>query len=228
MAEFLSSLDQIALLRKSIGSPATGDVPDALIVQYIWLGECDIAEMYEFPALRDSEDVPTEAGTYDYEMTEPDILRFLDPANNITSGFPMSRMDADWDRNIGSLITGEGPAFFWFENGEGSNGRKQIRVRPIPSGVETLRIPFIKIPTMFDTDTAMASDLPVSHTLQVLSRSSEIGLQLLSDRKEAAAQTKLTPQATYAARHALPGAAFYVNRLESFQSRMNRSRRRRG
>ena len=81
---------------------------------------------------------------------------------------------------------------------------------------------------MFDTDTAMASDIPVSHTLQVLSRSSEIGLQLLSDRGEAAKQAKLTPQTTHAARHALPGAAFYTHRLESFQGRMNRSRRRRG
>ena len=228
MAEFLSSLDQIALLRKSIGSPATGDVSASLIVQYIWLAECDIAEMYEFPALRDSEDVATVASTYDYEMTEPDILRFLDPANNITSSTPMKRMDADWDRDVGSLITGEGDAFFWFENGLGSNSRKQIRVRPIPSGVQTLRIPFIKIPTMLDVDVAMASDLPVSHTLQVLSRASEIGLQLLADRGEAAAQAKLSPQTTYAARHALPGAAFYVNRLESFQTRMSRGRRRRG
>ena len=227
MAEFMSSLDMIKALRKSMGNPATGDVPDASLVQYLWLGEYDLAEMYEFAELRDSEDITTAADTIDYELTEPDIVRFLTPANNITSAIEMKMMDADWDRKIGSRLTGSGSAFWYFENGVGSNDRKQIRVRPVPSGIETVRIPFIKAPTMLDSENATRSDLPVSHTLQTISRATEIGLQLIGDRAEAKAQTELSSQSVYAARHALPKAAFYKNRWMTFQHRMNLNRRRR-
>jgi len=228
MAEFLSSLDQISMLRKALGNPATGDVPDASIAQFIWLGECAIASMYEFSELREYEDVSTISDTIDYEMTEPDILRFLDPSNNLTTEVEMDRMDADWDRKIGSRFTGNDSVFYFFENGVGANGRKQIRVRPTPSGIETLRIPFIKIPTMLDTETATRSDIPASHTLQVLSHSSEIGLELIAQRDEALKQQKLSGKSEFAARHALPGAAFYTNHLASFSAIMNRRRGRRG
>jgi len=60
----------------------------------------------------------------------------------------------------------------------------------------------------------------------VLSRSAEIGLQLINERVEAEKQQKLTGKTSYAAQHALPGAAFYINRLQSFQGRMNLRRRR--
>jgi len=228
MAEFLSSLDQVKMLRKALGNPATGDVPDATIAQYLWLGEVDIAEIYEFSELRESEDITTEAGTYDYELDEADILRFLNPAQNITSSLPMKMKDADWDREIGSLFTGNGEPFFWFENGVGANNRKQIRLRPVPSGISTIRIPFIRIPTMLDTVVAERSDIPASHTLQVQSRSAEIGLQLINERVEASKQEKLTAKTDYSAQHALPPAAFYVRRLASFQDRMTRRRRNRG
>jgi hypothetical protein len=224
MAEFLSSLDQKDMLRRSLGNPATGDVPDDSLMQYLWLAECDLAEMYEFSELRDSEDITTSAGTYDYEMTEPDILRFLTPANNVTSDIEMKLMDADWDRKVGSNLVGQGTPFFWFENGVGSNNRKQIRVRPTPSGVFTVRVAFIKIPTMMDATEPTRSDIPVSHTLQVISRATEIGLQLQGERSEADAQADLSAKTNYASRHALPKAAFYTNRLMSFQQRMNLNR----
>jgi len=227
MAEQLTSLDMIPLVRRGLKSPATGDVPDAAIAQYIWLAECDLAEMYDFPVLRDSETVNTSAGTYDYELTEADILRFLDPANNVTSTIPMRRKDDYWDRKIGSLMTGEGPPFFFYEEGEGSNGRKQIRVRPTPDGIYELEIPFIKTPTMYDTDDAVASDLPQSHMLQVVERSCEVGLALQHERGEAEQQMKISGKTTLSARHALPGAAFYLRRLETFQHRMSRNRGRR-
>ena len=225
MAEILTSLDMIPLVRRGLGNPATGDVSDSAIAQYIWLGECDLAEMYYFAELYDEEDVSTSAGTFDYEMTEEDILRFLDPANNVTSNIPMKRKDDNWDRNIGSLITGQGAPFFFFEHERGTNGRKQVRVRPIPDGIYTLRFPFIKIPTMPDHEVQSISDLPQSHMLQVASRSVEIGLQLQAEREEADKQEKLSRKTTYAARHALPGAAYYTHRLATFQSRMNRGRR---
>lgn len=225
MAEFMSSLDQIKFLRRSLGNPATGEVPDASVAQYIWLAECDLCGMYEFAELRDEEDVATQAGVIDYELEEADILRFLQPANNVTSTIEMKMMDADWDRKIGSRLTGQSQVFWFFENGVGANDRKQVRLRPTPSGVETIRLPFIKIPTMLDTEEAMRSDLPVSHTLQVLSRASEIGLQMIGERGEAEIQEKLSRTAIYAARHDLPKAAFYRNRLVTFQQRMNIPRR---
>jgi len=230
MAEFMSSLDQIDFLRRAMGNPATGDVPPASLVQYIWLAECELCEMYEFAELRDEEDISIVAGTIDYEMTEPDILRFLTPANNTSSGVEMKMMDADWDRKVGSRLTGQGSVFWYFESGVGANNRKQLRFRPTPSGSETARIPFIKIPTMLDSEEATRSDLPVSHTHQVLSHATKIGLESIGERGEAKAQEELTRAATYAARHALPQAAFYRNRLVTFQQRMNipRARRRRG
>lgn len=232
MAEFLSSEDQIKMLRRSLGNPATGDVPDAALAQFIWMAECQLASMYEFAELRGYEDVTTVAGTIDYELDEADILRFLEPANNLTSDIEMDMMDADWDRKVGSRLSGQSQAFYWFEHGVGSNDRKQIRVRPEPSGVETLRIPFIKIPTMFDTETAMRSDLPASHTRQVLAHAAEIGLEMENERDEAEKQSKRVGIANYAARHDLPQAAFYRNRLITFQQRMNiprgGRRRRRG
>lgn len=225
MAEILTSLDMIPLVRRGLGNPAEGDVSDAAIAQYIWMGECDLAEMYYFAELYGEETVNTTSGEPDYEVDEEDILRFLDPANNVTSGVPMKRKDDKWDRNVGRLITGNGPPFFFFEHGRGPNGRKQIRVRTTPDGIYELLIPFIKIPTMPDTDEASISDLPQSHMLQVASRSVEIGLQLQGERGEAEQQQKLTGKTTYAARHALPGAGYYTHRLETFQSRMNRGRR---
>jgi len=231
MAEFLSSQDQIKMLRRSMGNPATGDVPDTALAQFLWMSECELASMYEFAELRGYEDITTVAGTIDYELVEPDVLRFLEPANNLTSGIEMDMMDADWDRKVGSRLTGQSQAFYWFENGVGDNDRKLIRIRPEPSGVETLRIPFIKIPTMFDTETAMRSDLPASHTRQVLAHAAEIGLEMENDRDEAMKQGNLKGIADYAARHDLPQAAFYRNRLVTFQQRMNiprRGRRRRG
>lgn len=231
MAEFLSSLDQIAMLRRSMKNPATGDVPDDALVQFIWMAECELASMYEFSELRAEEDITTSAGTYDYELTEPDILRFLTPANNVTSTIEMKMMDADWDRKVGSHLTGQGEPFYYYENGVGSNDRKQIRLRPVPSGVSTIRIPFIKIPTMLDKDEAVRSDLPASHTRQVLAHAAEIGLEMIGERLEAELQSKRTGLADYAARHDLPQAAFYRNRLVTFQQRMNiphRSRRARG
>jgi len=231
MAEFLSSLDQIKMLRRSMANPATGDVSDTALAQFIWMAECELASMYEFSELRDYEDVATIAGTTDYELDEADILRFLSPANNLTSDIEMKMMDEDWDRRVGSRLTGQGSVFWYFENGVGDNDRKQIRVRPEPSGIETLRIPFIKIPTMLDTDEAMRSDLPASHTRQVLAHAAEIGLEMIGERDEAERQSKRSGLADYAARHDLPPAAFYRNRLVTFQQRMNiprRGRRRRG
>ena len=225
MAEFMSSLDQIKYLRRAMGNPATGDVPDPSLAQYIWLAECEMACMYEFAELRDSEDVATIAGTIDYQLTEPDILRFLQPANNITNSIEMKMMDADWDRKVGSRLTGGGQVFWFFENGVGANDRKQVRLRPTPSGVETIRLPFIKIPTMLDTEDAMRSDLPTSHTHQVLAHASMIGLADIGERGEAKAEEELLRTAEYAARHALPKAAFYSNRLVTFQQRMNIPRR---
>ena len=228
MAEFLSSEDQIPMVRKALGNPATGDVPDATVAQYIWLAETDLAEMYEFSELRSTEDITTSASTADYLLTEPDILRFLNPAQNITAGIPMKMKDADWDREIGSLFSGDGEPFFFFENGVGSNNRKQVRLRPTPSGVSTIRIPFIVIPTMFVPGTASRSDIPASHTLQVVSRAGEIGLQLLGERSEALKQEKLTAKTERSAQEALPPAAFYVRRLASMQRRMTQRRRLRG
>lgn len=225
MAEQLSSLDLIGMLRRSLGNPATGDVDNQALSQYIWLAECDLAEMYEFAELRDEEAIKTWAGTHEYEMENEDILRFLDPANNVDSSIPMKRMDADWDRRVGSLITGQGTPFYFFEHGIGDNGRKRILIRPIPDARYNLIFPFIKIPTMLSTETAQVSDLPQSHMLQVLSRATEIGLQMEGERGEADAQNKLSAKQSYAARHALPGGAFYTNRLMTFQQRMNLNRR---
>lgn len=230
MAEFISSLDQIKMLRRSMGNPATGDVSDAALAQYIWLAECDLALMYEFAELRSYEDISTLSGIIDYELTEDDILRFLQPANNLTANLEMEMMDEDWDRKIGSRLVGGGQAFWFFENGRGANDNKQVRIRPTPTGSETLRIPFILTPTMPDTDEATRSDLPVSSTHQTLARATEIGLMLIGERGEAEAQSKLSATAIYAGRHGLPKAAFYRNRLATFQQRMNvprRSRRRR-
>jgi hypothetical protein len=230
MAEFISSLDQIKMLRRSMGNPATGDVSDTALAQYIWLAECDLALMYEFAELRSYEDISTVAGTIDYELTEDDVLRFLQPANNLTANLEMDMMDEDWDRKIGSRLVGGGQAFWFFENGRGANDNKQVRIRPTPTGAETIRIPFILTPTMPDTDEATRSDLPVSSTNQIIARATEIGLQLIGERGEADAQANLSGTANYAARHGLPKAAFYRNRLATFQQRMNvprRGRRRR-
>jgi len=227
MAEQLTSVDIIPLVRRGLGNPATGDVPDAAIEQYVWLAECDLAEMYDFPALGGSETVNTSAGVYDYELDEADILRFLDPANNVTSTIPMRRKDDYWDRKVGSLMTGQGTPFYFYEEGVGSNLRKQIRVRPTPDGVYELEIPFIKVPTMPDSANSSVSDLPQSHMLQVVERAAEIGLELQHERDEAEKQTKLSSKTTYSARHALPGAAFYLRRLETMQRRMSRNRGRR-
>ena len=229
MAEFLTSLDQIALLRKAMGNPATGDVSDAECAQYLWMGECDIAEMYEFEELRSYEDIDTVASQLDYEMGEDsDVLKFLYPADNLTGNFPVKMMDAQWDRRVGSLMTGVSSVFYFFENGLGENLRKKIRFRPVPSGGETIRIPFIMVPTMPDYLEISRSQIPVSHTFQVLARAAEIGLQMIGERGEAQAQQQLTAKTTYAARHALPPAAFYRRRLSTFQDRMNRRRARRG
>ena len=62
MAEFMTSLDQLKALRRAVGNPATGDVPDDSLAQYIWFAECDLAEMYEFSELRSYEDIATSAG----------------------------------------------------------------------------------------------------------------------------------------------------------------------
>jgi hypothetical protein len=232
MAEFLTSLDMIPALRKAMGNPATGDVSDASLAQYLWMGECDLAEMYDFAELRSTSDIDTintVAGTYDYEMpASADVLKFLRPAINVTSNFPMEMQDDEWDRNIGALITGTSTPYYWFENGLGDNNRKQVRVRPIPSGVFELRFPFVKVPTMPDTDEASRFEIPASHTAQLLTRSAEIGLQLIAERQEARAQADLSAKTTWAARHALPPAAFYKHRLVTFQQRMNMGRRRRG
>lgn len=229
MAEQITSLDQISNLRKAMGSPATGDVDDTFLAQCLWLAGIHLASMYEFSELRESEDVVTSAGIKDYEMTEADILRFLDPANNETSSIPMKLKSAYWDRKVGRLITGQGPPFYFYEEGRGpTNGNKQVRFRPEPDGVYTIRLPFIKIPTMPDHLDATISDLPQSHMLQEVSRAAEIGLQLISERDEASAQEKLSGKTNYASQHALPKAGYYKRQLETFQSRMNRNRGRHG
>ncbi len=80
---------------------------------------------------------------------------------------------------------------------------------------------------MPDVAVATISDLPQSAMLQVVSRAAEIGLQLQHERGEAKLQQELTQRTTYAARHALPGAAFYLRRLETFQHRISKNRGRR-
>jgi len=229
MAEFLSSLDLIPQLRKAMGNPATGDISNSSLAQYIWMAECDLAEMYDFAELRGYEDISTVAGTVDYEMgASSDVLKFLYPAVNVTSNFPMKMMDYYWDLRIGSLITGQSTPYYWFEHEVGANDRKQIRIRPVPNGVYTVRVPFVKIPTMPDTDEATRLEIPASHSAQLLTRAAEIGLQLENERDEAAKQQNLSAKTTWSARHALPPAAFYKNRLVTFQKRMNLGRRRRG
>ena len=229
MAEQITSLDQIINLRSAMANPATGDVSDTQLAQYLWLAEIDLAEMYEFSELRESEDVVTSAGTKDYEMAEADILRFLDPANNETSEIPMRLKSAYWDRKVGRLITGQGPPFFFYEEGRGTtNGNKKVRFRPEPDGVYTIRVPFMKVPTMPDHQEATISDLPQSHMLQVVSRAAEIALQMTAERDEASKQQGLTARTTYAARNALPKAGYYKRQLETFQKRMNRNRGRHG
>ena len=229
MAEQITSLDQIINLRSAMGNPATGDVSNTFLAQCLWLSEIDLAEMYEFSELRDSEDVVTSAGKKDYEMDEADILRFLDPANNETSEIPMRLKSAYWDRKVGRLITGQGPPFFFYEEGRGpTNGNKQVRFRPEPDGVYTIRVPFIKVPTMPDHQEPTVSDLPQSHMLQEVSRATEIALMLTAERDEAGKQQKLTGRTEYAARNALPKAGYYKRQLETFQSRMNRNRGRHG
>jgi hypothetical protein len=225
MAEYLSSLDVIPRVRKALGNPATGDVPDADIVQFIWLAETELAEMYEFPSLREYEDVATVSGTTDYTMTEADILRFIDPGKNITTGNPVKRMDNDWDIRTGSRITGQSSVFWFYELGEDADGYKIVRFRPTPAGGETIRLWFIKLPTMYDDEVAMRSDLPISHQLQVIKHATKIGHLMLDDADEAGKVD--TAETAYAAEHALPGAAFHKRKLDTFHARLNRTRRRR-
>lgn len=220
----LSSLDKIGMLRSSLGDPATGDVPDAELAQFIWLAEMDIASEIDFPELRDHEDLETESGVFDYELDATDILDFLKPANDITGGYPLKLKDDEWDRRVGIHIT-DGAPFFYFPNGVGPNGRKNIRVRPIPTDVRTIRIPYVRVPTAPDSENATFSELPISFDLQVLSRAAEIGLQMTGERAEAGVQGRLTGKAAFRAEKTVPPKAYYVNRILSFSDRMRRRRR---
>ena len=221
----MTSLDKIGLLRSATGNPATGDVPDAELAQHLWLGEMDIAEMYEFANLRTSEDVVTSAGKELYEMTADDILKFLEPANNMTTGIPMELRDADWYRNIGIFLGQQDPFYYW-EEGLGENGRRQIQVCPKPGGENTIRVPYIKVPTPPDSEEATLSDLPQGYDLQILNRATEISLQLQNQRKEAKEQEGLSGKSALAARRSLPAAAYYKQRIVTFSQIMRRNSRR--
>ena len=221
----MTSLDKIALLRSATGDPATGDVPDIELAQHIWLAEMDIAEMYEFGNLRTSEDMVTVAGTDLYEMTASNILKFLEPANNLTTNIPMELRDADWYRNIGIFLGQQDPFYYW-EEGIGANGRRQVQFCPMPGGQNTIRVPFIKVPTAPDAEEANFSDLPQGYDLQVLNRATEISLQLQNERDEAKKQEGLSGKSGLAARRTLPAAAYYKQRVASFAGLMRRNRRR--
>ena len=223
MARF-SSLDKIGMLRSATGDPATGDVPDAELAQHIWLAEMDIAEMYEFANLRGSENVVTEAGTELYEMTATDILKFLEPANNLTTGIPMTLRDADWYRNTGIFLGQQDPFYYW-EEGLGANGRRQVQFCPKPGGINTIRIAYIKVPTAPDSTEANFSDLPQGFDLQVLNRATEISLEMQSQRDEAKKQTELSGKSGLHARRSLPAAAYYKQRIVSFKDLIGRRRR---
>lgn len=217
----LSSLDKIGLVRSGMGDPATGDVPNSELAQFLWLAEMDIACDKDFPELRETEDLTTESGTADYEMTAEDILMILKPANDLTSGLPLTRMDDEWDREVG-IYLGDGSPFYYFEQGVGTNGRKNIRLRPTPTDVRTIRIPYVKIPTAPDHEEANFSDLPQSFDLSVVSRAIEIGLQLTNERAEAMSQEKLSAKGSYRAGRTEPPKAYYVKRFKTFAERMRR------
>ena len=224
MARF-SSLDKIAMLRSATGDPATGDVPDAELAQHLWLAEMDIAEMYEFANLRDSEEIDTEAGVELYEMDATDVLKFLEPANNLTTGIPMDLRDADWYRNTGIFLGQQDPFYYW-EEGLGSSGRRQVQFCPMPGGINTIRVPYIKVPTAPDHEDANFSDLPQGYDLQVINRATEISLELQSQRDEAKKQAELSSKSGLSARRSLPAAAYYKQRIVTFGQLLRRNRRR--
>lgn len=217
----LSSLDKIGLLRSSTGDPAVGDVPDSELAIHLWLAEMDIAEMYEFANLRTHEDVTTNGTDELYEMVADNILKFLEPANNLTSNFPVRLRDADWYREVG-IYQGKSQPFYYWEEGLGANGLRQVQFSPPPAGAYIIRIPFIKVPTAPDHEEANFSDLPDAQNLQVLQRASEISLQLQNERAEAKAQESLKGQAAVAGRRAMPAAGYYKQRIVTFQSLLRR------
>lgn len=220
----LSSIDKISLLRSATGDPATGDVPDTELALHLWLAEMDIAEMYEFANLRTFENITTNSTDELYELDADDILKFLEPANNITSNFPVRLRDADWYREIG-IYQGKSQPFYYWEEGLGPNGRRQIQLSPPPSGVYIIRMPFIRVPTAPDAEEPNFSDLPDAQWLQVLQRASEISLQLQNERAEAGKQERLKGQAAVAGRRSLPAAGYYKQRVVTFQSLMRRGGR---
>jgi hypothetical protein len=221
----LSSLDKIAEIRSSTGDPTTGDVPNAQLALHLWLAEMEIAEMYEFANLRTHEDLVTNSSTDLYTMAAEDILKFLEPANNLTANFPVKLRDADWYRNTGLYLGASEPYYYW-EEGTGTEGRRQVRLSPPPSGQSIIRMPYIKIPTAPDHDEANFSDLPDSHWLQVLQMAISLSLQFQNQRKEAKAQEELKGPTALAARRALPAAGYYKHHVVTFQSLLRRKARR--
>ena len=182
----LSSLDKIRQVRKGMGNPAIGDVSDEDCAVYLHLAMKQLATIHEFPSLSTYEDVATDGST-DYTLTATDVLRILEPANNLTSGFPMENAAPRWDRDVGRR-TGSGAAV-WLVPITIEVGECVVRFRPISTG-ETIRVPYLKVPTVpgHDTSTENFSDLPEAFDMTEISVAVAIGLELTSQRQEAQAE----------------------------------------
>jgi hypothetical protein len=220
----LTSLDRIALLRSGLGDPSTDDVPDAELGQYLWLAEMQLAIMHEPVELITYEDVSTVADQSDVEMTaaKATVLKFIEPANNTSeNNFPMDMMDADWDRQQGIYLSG-GQPWFWFPHGVGSNGRYNIRFRPIPDDVYVIRIPYIKTPTEPDISDGNISDLPVGFDQDGIGKAIAIGLEMTNMRTEAERQNKLAAVADFVAQNSLPITTTHTHSFMRFSDLIRR------
>lgn len=220
----MTSLDKLLQIRKGLGSPSTGDVPDAEIGQYLWMAEMQLAGEHDFPALRIYEDVSTIASTVDIEMAtdEDDVLRFLTPGLNTTNNsFPMEMKDDEWYRQRGVRFSG-GEPLFWFPHGIGASGGYNIRFSPTPSGVYVCRIPYIKVPTAPDMTDGTISDLPISHDHIVAGLAVEIASQFVGERGEAKKQRDLNALTEYRAGKTLPAVITHVKKFGSFKDLVRR------
>jgi hypothetical protein len=221
----LSSLDRIGQIRSALGDPSSDDVTDEEIAGYLALAERQIALLAKPTELYSYEDVTTVASAADVEMTtaRADVLAFLEPANNTSNNnFPMDMMDADWDRQQGMYLSQESEPWYWLPIGVGSNGRYNIRFRPIPDDAYVIRIPFIKTPTEPDFVDGSISDLSVAHEKAGVSIAIQIGLEFNNLRSEAMSQQKLAQIAEFIAEKTVPVTTTHKHHPRNFSDLLRR------
>ena len=208
MAVSMSSTDKLRHIRKGMGNPDVGEVSDQDLATYLHEAQKILASIHEFESLSTYEDVTTD-GSDDYTLTATDVLRIIEPPQNITGNRPMELSDLRWDRQHGQFIgSGSGN---WVIPVSLEEGVCKVRVRPTSSG-ETIRIHYIKIPTSpgYNAATENTSEIPESFNMAEISTAIMIGLELTSQREEAMAEMQLGGVHQTAGARAMPkGVAHY-------------------